>query len=158
MAANRPVRAASIGWLLAATLALGSPALAQSPAQPGPDARPSLEVYGFAMLDLGHDFKQIHPDWFDTLRVTKLPTVEKEFGENNRTFAGVRQSRLGVRTSTPTALGDLKTTFEFELFGTGVDAGQTTFRLRHAYGELGKTSGSMKGLQVCPAPNAPTSP
>ena len=34
-------------------------------------------------------------------------------------------------------MGDLKTTFEFELFGTGVDAGQTTFRLRHAYGELG---------------------
>ena len=31
----------------------------------------------------------------------------------------------------------LKTTFEFELFGTGVDAGQTTIRLRHAYGELG---------------------
>ena len=27
--------------------------------------------------------------------------------------------------------------FEFELFGTGVDEGQTTFRLRHAYGELG---------------------
>ena len=35
-------------------------------------------------------------------------------------------------------MGDLKTTFEFELFGTGVDAGQTTIRLRHAYGELGK--------------------
>jgi hypothetical protein len=35
-------------------------------------------------------------------------------------------------------LGELKTIFEFELFGTGVDAGQTTFRLRHAYGELGK--------------------
>ena len=52
-------------------------------------------------------------------------------------FAGVRQSRLGVRSSTPTALGELKTTFEFELFGTGVDEGQTTFRLRHAYGELG---------------------
>ena len=34
-------------------------------------------------------------------------------------------------------MGDLKTTFEFELFGTGVDEGQTTFRLRHAYGELG---------------------
>jgi len=35
-------------------------------------------------------------------------------------------------------MGELKTTFEFELFGTGVDAGQTTFRLRHAYAELGK--------------------
>ena len=52
-------------------------------------------------------------------------------------FAGVRQSRLGVRSSTPTDLGDLKTIFEFELFGTGVDSGQTTFRLRHAWGELG---------------------
>jgi hypothetical protein len=71
------------------------------------------------------------------LRVTKLPSVEKQFGEDHNTFAGVRQSRLGVRSSTPTTLGDLKTTFEFELFGTGVDAGQTTFRLRHAYGELG---------------------
>ena len=28
--------------------------------------------------------------------------------------------------------------FEFELFGTGVDSGQTTFRLRHAWGELGQ--------------------
>ena len=71
------------------------------------------------------------------MRVTKLPSFEDQFGEDHNTFAGVRQSRLGVRSSTPTALGDLKTTFEFELFGTGVDEGQTTFRLRHAYGELG---------------------
>ena len=35
-------------------------------------------------------------------------------------------------------LGELRTTFEFEMFGTGVDAGQTTFRLRHAYGEMGQ--------------------
>ena len=35
-------------------------------------------------------------------------------------------------------MGPLKTQFEFELFGTGADAGQTTFRLRHAYGELGQ--------------------
>ena len=80
---------------------------------------------------------QINPNWFDTMRVTKLPSFEDEFGEDGSTFAGVRQSRLGVRSSTPTALGELKTTFEFELFGTGVDEGQTTFRLRHAYGELG---------------------
>ena len=99
--------------------------------------KPSLEVYGFAMLDIGHDFKQINPNWSDTLRVTRLPSVPDEFGENHNTFAGVRQSRLGVRSSTPTPVGELKTTFEFELFGTGVDEGQTTFRLRHAYGELG---------------------
>jgi hypothetical protein len=34
-------------------------------------------------------------------------------------------------------MGELKTIFEFELYGVGVDAGQTTFRLRHAWGELG---------------------
>jgi DcaP outer membrane protein len=112
-------------------------ALAQDTSQAKPDAKPSMEVYGFAMLDIGHDFKQINPNWFDTMRVTRLPSFEKQFGENHNTFAGVRQSRLGVRTSTPTTLGELKTTFEFELFGTGVDEGQTTFRLRHAYGELG---------------------
>jgi hypothetical protein len=106
-------------------------------AQSAPDAKPSFEIYGFAMLDIGHDFEQIDPNWTDTLRVTRLPSFEDEFGHDANTFAGVRQSRLGVRSSTPTALGDLKTTFEFELFGTGVDEGQTTFRLRHAYGELG---------------------
>jgi hypothetical protein len=109
---------------------------AQDAAQP--PSKPSMEIYGFAMLDIGHDFKQIDPDWSDTLRVTRLPSFQNAFGRNNNTFAGVRQSRLGVRTSTPTDLGDLKTTFEFELFGTGVDAGQTTFRLRHAYGEIGQ--------------------
>ena len=103
-----------------------------------PASKPSFEIYGFAMLDIGHNFKQINPNWFDTMRVTRLPSFEDEFCCDNNTFAGVRQSRLGVRSTTPTDLGDLKTTFEFELFGTGVDEGQTTFRLRHAYGEVGQ--------------------
>jgi DcaP outer membrane protein len=138
-------RAANCGrglrWSLCA-VALVLTTAAQADAQSGQQAttepKPSVEIYGFAMLDIGHDFKQIDPSWFDTMRVTKLPSVEDQFGHDNSTFAGVRQSRLGVRSSTPTTLGELKTTFEFELFGTGVDAGQTTFRLRHAYGELGK--------------------
>lgn len=96
-----------------------------------------MDVYGYVMLDMGYQDKQSDPDWFDVLRPTKLPAFEDEFGENGEWFSGVRQSRFGVKTKTPTALGDLKTTFEFELFGTGSDAGQTTFRLRHAYGELG---------------------
>src|SRR6185503_15956368 len=47
-------------------------------------------------------------------------------------------SRLSFKGFVPTDFGELKTIFEFELFGTGADAGQTTFRLRHAWGELGK--------------------
>jgi hypothetical protein len=98
----------------------------------------TMDIYGFAMLDMGYQSKQNDPDWFDVVRPTKLPSFEDEFGADRHTFAGVRQSRLGVKTSTPTSLGELKTIFEFELFGTGVDAGQTTFRLRHAYGEIGQ--------------------
>ncbi len=71
------------------------------------------------------------------MRVTKLPSVDGQFGLDNSTFASVRQSRFGVKTSSGTSLGELKTQFEFEMFGVGVDEGQTTFRLRHAYGQLG---------------------
>jgi hypothetical protein len=97
-----------------------------------------MDIYGFAMLDMGYSFKANDPDWFDVIRPTKLPAFEGQFGEDGNFYAGVRQSRLGVKGFLPTKLGELRTTFEFELFGTGVDAGQTTFRLRHAYGELGQ--------------------
>jgi len=106
-------------------------------AQAKSDAKPSMEIYGFAMLDIGQNFKQIDPNWFDTLRITKLPSFNDQYGKDNSTFAGVRQTRFGVRTSSPTDLGDLKVKFEIDMFGTGVDAGQTTIRLRHAWGEIG---------------------
>jgi hypothetical protein len=125
-------------WLLVAVLALAPGARAQDAAQaPPPEPKPSMDIYGFAMLDIGPDFKRINPDWFDTMRVSKLPAFEKEYGENGNFFAGVRQSRFGVKASVPTKLGDLKTKFEFDMFGVGGDAGQTTIRLRYAYGELG---------------------
>jgi hypothetical protein len=98
----------------------------------------SFTVYGFAMLDAGYQFKQNNPDWFDVVRPTKLPSFSNQFAPNGNTYFSVRQSRLGVKSSTPTKYGELKTQFEFELFGTGAQAGQTIFRLRHAYGELGQ--------------------
>jgi hypothetical protein len=120
------------------TLLLGvAGLLSSSVALSEEDATTTMDIYGFAMMDTGYQSKQNDPDWFDVVRPTKLPSFENEFGADEHWFASVRQSRLGVKTSTPTKLGDLKTTFEFEMFGTGVDAGQTTIRLRHAYGELG---------------------
>jgi hypothetical protein len=128
------LRGAGRPLALAATLALCA---AASVAEEQQGDKTKMEVYGFAMLDMGYQTGQNDPDWFDVLRPTKLPAFEDQFGEDGNFFAGVRQSRLGVKTTTPTSLGDLKTTFEFEMFGVGDDAGQTTIRLRHAYGELG---------------------
>ena len=90
------------------------------------------------MLDMGYQVNQSDPDWFDVVRPTKLPSFDGEFGSDGNFFSGVRQSRLGVKSFTPTSAGELKTIFEFELFGVGADAGQTTFRLRHAWGEFGQ--------------------
>ncbi len=108
------------------------------PAPEGTPAGPWMEIYGYVMTEMGYNFEQIDPAWFDVMRPTKLPASANEFGHNGSTFAGVRQTRFGVKTGTPTPYGELKTIFEFELFGVGVDAGQTTFRLRHAYGEIGQ--------------------
>jgi hypothetical protein len=102
-----------------------------------PKVSSSIEIYGYAMTDTGYNFGSINPNWFDVERPTQLPAFPGEFGPDGSAFFGVRQTRFGVKTFTPTPLGDLKTIFEFELFGTGADAGQTTFRLRQAYGELG---------------------
>ena len=97
----------------------------------------TVSIYGFAMMDSGYDFGQTNPNWYDVVRPTQLPSFPNQFAPSGNVYASVRQTRFGVKSSTPTKLGDLNTVFEFELFGTGVDAGQTTFRLRHAYGELG---------------------
>ena len=101
--------------VLVSGLVLGQPATvqAQTPApQVGVNAepaKPSLEIYGFAMLDIGHDFKQIDPNWFDTMRVTKLPSFEDQFGRDaSITFTGspIRQyseNRSGADTSSASA-------------------------------------------------------
>ena len=99
------------------------------------DDKSKIDLYGFVMLDMGFDFNQNDPLWFDVMRPTKLPAFDQEFGEDGRFYSGVRQSRLGVKSWIPTKNGEIYTIFEFELFGVGVDAGQTTFRLRHAYGQ-----------------------
>jgi hypothetical protein len=129
-----PITRNRVRWLATVMgLLLAVPIQAQTPA-----AKPRLDIYGHAMLDMGYQFGQNQGDWFDVVRPTKLPSYENEFGQDGRFFAGVRQSRLGFRGYIPTDLGELKTIFEFELFGVGADAGQTTFRLRHAWGELGQ--------------------
>jgi hypothetical protein len=125
--------------IVEATYSDSAPAApAAAPKQQDGKGESTFEIYGFAMLDAGYQFKQADPNWFDTMRPVKLPAFRDQFAPDGNTYFSVRQSRFGAKSSTPTKYGQLNTKFEFELFGTGVDAGQTTFRLRHAYGELGQ--------------------
>jgi len=98
----------------------------------------SLEIYGTINTDIGYNFNTIHPDWFDVMRPTKLPSYRNEFGPGGNMFFSVRQSKLGIKSNAFTKMGVLKTQFDFDLIGFGKDAGQTTFHLINAYAQLGR--------------------
>jgi outer membrane DcaP-like protein len=96
---------------------------------------PTLEIYGFVEGDAIVDFGRNNPDWYDANRPSKLPAFANEFGQNGHFYLSPRQTRFGVNSDFPSGAGDVHATFEFDMVGTGADAGQTTIRLRHAWGQ-----------------------
>jgi hypothetical protein len=126
--------------LLLASLALAAPesraAADPPPGEPStPPTRPTFKIYGFAQLDVIGDFKRVQPDWRDTLRFTKIPTEPGLYGPDGETSFSVKQTRFGVWGEIPSSFATARAQFEFDLFGVGVNAGQTTIRLRLAYAE-----------------------
>ena len=106
----------------------GFPALARAAA--------SFEIYGTAQADYIQDFNRVNPNWTATLRPSRIPTTDGEFGSNGQAIISVRQSRFGVKGTTPVEGGEeLTYKFDFDLFGVGNNEGQTTFRLQNFYGE-----------------------
>jgi hypothetical protein len=67
--------------------------------------------------------------------------AELQFGKDGHTWFSARQSRFGARGVIPTSGADIKVFFEWDLFGVGVDAGQTTIRPRLMYGQWGDFGG-----------------
>jgi len=106
---------------------------------PASAAKNTFEIYGFAQADLIYDANRVDPAWQDTLRPSKISPDPGTFGSNGITTFSAKQSRFGVKGDIPVGgdLGDLTFKFEFDAFGVGVDAGQTTIRFRHMYGEWG---------------------
>ncbi|MFL6761511.1 MAG: DcaP family trimeric outer membrane transporter [Sphingomicrobium sp.] len=113
------------------------PPIQYTPAAPSGPKDHNLELYGFLQLDAIQDFNRVNPDWDATLRPSRIPTVKGQFGDDGQSIFSVRQSRLGVKATGSLAGKPYEAKFEFDLFGTGVDAGQTTFRVRHMYAKWG---------------------
>jgi hypothetical protein len=136
-----PQAAAATG-AAAVTTPAGGPVVApnQVPEKGVADTGARLEIYGFAQADFIQDFNRVDPKWNATLRPSKIPVNcpgDPGCGKDGETIFSVRQSRLGFQGYLPTQMGEAHAKFEFDMFGVGGDAGQTTIRLRHAYGELG---------------------
>jgi hypothetical protein len=129
---------------LAAAALLPVSAGAQEPA-----SKPTFEVFGFAQVDYIQDFNRVDPGWDAMLRATRVPTVEGAFGSDGAAIFSARQSRLGVKGKFPAGQYDLGARIEFDFFGRGAagsspdSAGQSTIRLRRAYGEWGPLLGGL---------------
>lgn len=92
-----------------------------------------LKFGGYVKVDLIHDFDRIgSTDSFDPRTIDTTGAK----GENTRMHA--RETRFNMDLRTPTDIGELKTFFEGDFFGPN---GATTFRIRHAYGEIGPVLG-----------------
>jgi hypothetical protein len=105
------------------------------------DSTRHFEIYGFAQGDAIGDFKSNNPDWFDVNRPSRLPATPDEFGHNGHSWLSARQSQFGTKASIPTGNGNINIVFDWDLFGVGLDAGQTTIRPRHMYGQWGNFGG-----------------
>jgi hypothetical protein len=102
---------------------------------PGSDT--SVQIGGYVKLDAIYNPDE---DLGDTLfpgNVVTDPNANPSEGEFR---FHARQSRLFLKTWTPTSLGEARTHFEADFFGSGgneVFSNSSNFRIRHAYGELG---------------------
>jgi hypothetical protein len=101
-----------------------------------PGTNISLQVGGFVQLDAIADTNRIGSQ--DSFVVSSIPTTGDAAGGTN---FSVRQTRVFLRTETPTEIGPLITHVEGDFFGPD----GTDFRLRHAYGQIGEKSVLLAG-------------
>ncbi len=89
----------------------------------------TLDVYGYVKADFFYDFD------FDQGDTAFVNVVGEPSAATSGTFgATVRQSRIGLRTNTPSGIGDIQGQIEVDAFGSG---GTAEFRIRHANIRIG---------------------
>ena len=88
----------------------------------------SIELYGFIRAEAFFDFDFAQGDLSSAGNVGNAA-----FATDGEFDTSVRVSRFGIRSTTATGIGDIKTQLEFDLFGSGGgDSSSPNLRLRHA--------------------------
>jgi hypothetical protein len=106
-----------------------------------PGSNTSVAIGGYAKLDLIYDINNFQGNsfGFSAIPLNAPPNSARTEADGNFRLHA-RQSRLWVRTWTPTDWGEFATHIEGDFLGAGgneVFSNSSTFRLRHAYGQLG---------------------
>ncbi|HEV2041843.1 MAG TPA: DcaP family trimeric outer membrane transporter [Casimicrobiaceae bacterium] len=108
-----------------------------------PGSNTSVTLGGYVKLDAVFSNPSAGVDtkgdlFLDPTAIPVGPTAGNN--ERNQVKFGARESRLFVKTNTPTSMGDLNTHVEFDFYGADANESVSNshgFRLRHAYGTLG---------------------
>ena len=108
-------------------------ALADSPFKFSPVGDTEITIYGFARAEAFYDFD------FQQGDLTRAGRVgDPDFATDGAFDTSVRVSRFGIRSSTPSGIGNIGTQLEFDLFGSGGDDSTSpNLRLRHANVTIG---------------------
>lgn len=103
---------------------------------PGTDT--SVKIGGYVKGDFIYD---VNSDLGDSFVFSSIPADGSTADDREGHFrAHARQTRVNIQTWTPTNFGEVHTYIEGDFFGTGgneVFSNSTSFRLRHAFGEVG---------------------
>ncbi len=123
--------------------ATGQMAAPAKPAQKGyfviPGTETSLKIGGYAKLDAIYSDKSVADNSAgDQLFLAYTIPLDKDNPNDDQTVLHARQTRFNVGTTTDTTYGKLNSFFEGDFFGTGTSANTADFRVRHAFGELGR--------------------
>jgi len=100
-----------------------------------PGTETEFEISGYVKGDFIFDTQEGAGDFFVTENITT-----SEQGDEQRFRAHARQSRVRIKTFTPTEWGELTTHIEGDFFGGGGNqafSNSTPFRLRHATATIG---------------------
>jgi len=128
-----------IGALVAAML-IAAPTAAMAIGFQVPGSDTTIDVGGYVKLDIIYNDVSAGDDSQANIEYSpsEVPLDGEEEGTDEVVF-NARESRLWVKTTTPTKLGPLKTFFEGDFDtteGNQVVSNSRGFRLRHAYGTL----------------------
>lgn len=143
------LRRRSSALLTGTLLALGAAGLARAADVP-------FEIYGTMQGDYIQDSKRVDPNWESAFRPSKIETVSGQYGSDGQGLLSVKQSGVGIKGSTTLDNGEtIAFKFNFDMYGVGENAGQTTFRLQNAYGEwrgllAGQTDTVFMDLSIFP--------
>jgi len=102
---------------------------------PGSDT--SVQLGGYIKADVIYNFDS---DLGDSLAASAIPTGGAPDIEGDDFRMHARQSRLYIKTWTPTSMGEMRTHWEGDFFtgdGNELVSNSRHFRVRHAYGALG---------------------